>query len=485
MVSHGMAWLPQGLHRYYFTTIIFGLWISSMLCSEAAAETNGRELAKDVQVKVGDTVTLSCDPPESGDFRVFWKKGAQILSVDKAILINEPRLSLDNGYDLKIKDVVLKDEDMYECQVSTDPITQYFRNVIVTVPPKVEMSMARGPHYLMLGEFFQLICKATGKPKPTLTWKKSGKKFPSDQMPGSNLQIQSLSYEDGGQYECIANNGIGVPASASVDIEVHYEPKATIADDFIHTGPGRSLSVICSVESSPDADVTWTYDGMPMEDFPNRIKHRVTEEFPKTLHELRINPVTVDDLGQYECIARNKYGEESDSFNLTAVPHKVTITSKEISSYSQAYRIRWKVRSIPQLVSNKIKLRLINDTEPGPWQEINVPVNPGDKRGQADRYFLTFDITGLAPESVYEVMIQAENDFGYGEFSDLFTFQTPMNGNDTLPAPPPTTRKPVIADEPSTKQYVPFVMENGVERLGHLRFFLLALLLCLVAWFIL
>lgn len=95
------------------------------------------------------------------------------------------------------------------------------------------------------------------------------------------------------------------------------EPKATIADDFIHTGPGRSLSVICSVESSPDAVVTWTYEGMPIEDFPARISHIVTEQFPKTLHELRINPVTVDDLGQYECIARNKYGEESDSFNLT------------------------------------------------------------------------------------------------------------------------------------------------------------------------
>ena len=48
-----------------------------------------------------------------------------------------------------------------------------------------------------------------------------GKTFPTDQMPGSTLKIQSLSYEDGGQYECIADNGIGAPASASVTIDVH------------------------------------------------------------------------------------------------------------------------------------------------------------------------------------------------------------------------------------------------------------------------
>lgn len=482
-----MAWLSQGLHRYYYTSIIFGLWISCIVCSDPAVQPVSGE---EIQVKVGETVRLKCETPDPADgFRVFWKKGQMIISVDTGIISNDPRISVDSDFSLTIKDVELKDEDNYECQLSTTPMLQHFTNLIVTVPPKVKMSMTPGPHSLMLGEYFQLTCEATGKPDPTLTWKKSGKKFPSDQMPGPTLTIQSLSYDDGGQYECIADNGIGAPAAASVNIEVHYEPKATIADDFVHTGPGRSLSVICSVESSPDAEVTWTYDGIPINDFPSRISHIVTEQFPKALHELRINPVTEDDFGQYECIARNKYGEESDSFNLTAVPQKAIITSKDISSYSQAYRIRWKVKSIPQLVSNKIKLRLINDTEPGPWQETNVPVNPGDYPSHADRYVLTFDITGLAPESVYEVKIQAENDFGYGEFSDLLTFQTPMNSNDTLAAPPPptTTSKPEIADEPSTKQYVPYVMgeENGSGRLEHHGFYLLSLLLCLVTWSIL
>ena len=60
-----------------------------------------------------------------------------------------------------------------------------------------------------------LVCDAIGMPKPTVTWKKDGAEIPSSESQygmrrTGSLQLSRVLVEDGGVYECIADNQAGI-----------------------------------------------------------------------------------------------------------------------------------------------------------------------------------------------------------------------------------------------------------------------------------
>eukprot|EP00106_Octopus_bimaculoides_P013897 XP_014781339.1 PREDICTED: muscle, skeletal receptor tyrosine protein kinase-like [Octopus bimaculoides] len=214
----------------------------------------------------------------------------------------------------------------------------------------------------MLSNTLSIDCVGTGKPDPQITWTKNGGELPQNvELDGTSLLIRSVTDEDAGQYECTADNGVGIPVNDYIQVAVHYEPTAEIETDVIYSGPGHTLSIICMVEGSPTPDVSWFFNGNAITDFSGRTTRLSKMKSSKIQHELTIRPLIITDMGQYECLASNRYGQFNDAVNLTAIPKKVVITSEQVSEYSEAYRISWTVWSASQLVSNKILLRMIGE----------------------------------------------------------------------------------------------------------------------------
>ena len=72
------------------------------------------------------------------------------------------------------------------------------------------------------GDDITLICDPFGKPVPRLTWTKVG----SSQVLSntSSLTIVNVSRPETGnifQYQCTASNGVGTPATETVNVTVH------------------------------------------------------------------------------------------------------------------------------------------------------------------------------------------------------------------------------------------------------------------------
>lgn len=73
------------------------------------------------------------------------------------------------------------------------------------------------------GHNTSLTCNVSGKPEPTITWTKQGSAVVLSNT--SSLDVVNVSRHDATdgiiQYQCTASNGVGTPATATVNITVY------------------------------------------------------------------------------------------------------------------------------------------------------------------------------------------------------------------------------------------------------------------------
>ncbi|KAK1137145.1 hypothetical protein K0M31_001670, partial [Melipona bicolor] len=82
------------------------------------------------------------------------------------------------------------------------------------VPPNIEDYQSSSDVIVREGANVSLTCKATGSPKPTISWKRDdgskisiNKTFSVLEWKGDTLDITRISRLDMGVYLCIATNG--------------------------------------------------------------------------------------------------------------------------------------------------------------------------------------------------------------------------------------------------------------------------------------
>ena len=84
----------------------------------------------------------------------------------------------------------------------------------------------QGKPTVLEGDNLQLICKASGRPEPNITWTKEK---PGNQgntgvvQEGKVLNIKNISRSDAGTFTCTAYNGFGKPENQTVDVIVTCE----------------------------------------------------------------------------------------------------------------------------------------------------------------------------------------------------------------------------------------------------------------------
>ena len=78
---------------------------------------------------------------------------------------------------------------------------------------------------LLEGSDLQLFCIASGRPTPNITWVKiTSSGGESDVLHrGTTWDFKNISRTDDGTYRCTASNGVGNPASRTLQVSVECE----------------------------------------------------------------------------------------------------------------------------------------------------------------------------------------------------------------------------------------------------------------------
>ncbi|XP_035223315.1 neural cell adhesion molecule 1-like isoform X2 [Stegodyphus dumicola] len=248
-----------------------------------------------IEATIGESVTFPCDVDDLGDFVVLWKKGKSLLFAGELRIVRDDRIKL-NKTSLVVTSVLPKDSGEYACQISTSPPLELAHNLDVLYPPSVKPRPRDGLVTVKEGETVTLSCEATGNPQPVITWKHSGRNY--DSYDGDSYHISSAQKSDSGEYECIADNRVGDPASTTIIVEVVAAPKvyAEPKSGLIVVKEGEEISISCEASGDPTPTISWKKPGS---DKLQQVREK---------NRIVISEANRSHAGSYECVASNSLG---------------------------------------------------------------------------------------------------------------------------------------------------------------------------------
>uniref|UniRef100_A0A8C0GN41 Contactin-1 n=1 Tax=Chelonoidis abingdonii TaxID=106734 RepID=A0A8C0GN41_CHEAB len=254
----------------------------------------------EVKVREGVGAVLLCDPPyhspDDLSYRWLLNEFPVFITLDKRRFVSQT-----NG-NLYIANVEASDRGNYSCFVSSPSITKsVFSKFIPLIPQAVDRSKVYPADikvkfkdtYALLGQNVTLECFALGNPVPEIRWNKYLEPMPATaeiSMSGAVLKILNIQFEDEGTYECEAENYKGKDKhQARVYVQAYPEWVEHINDT--ERDIGSDLYWPCVATGKPTPTIRWLKNGVSFR-----------------RGELRIQSLTVEDAGMYQCIAENVHG---------------------------------------------------------------------------------------------------------------------------------------------------------------------------------
>ncbi|KAG7230967.1 hypothetical protein INR49_024996 [Caranx melampygus] len=253
------------------------------------AERPIRKYPADLNVKfpdttalVGQNITLECFALGNPVPEIHWKK------LDGQISPNHEMA----GSHLHLYNVQFEDSGTYRCEAVNSRGKDYHtaRVSVEANPEWVEHITSTEKD---LGSEYTMSCVASGKPKPHIRWLKNGE--PLDRR---EMRFSSLTFDDSGMYQCIAENHHGV-IYANAELRVF-----ACAPTFEHNPVKRVLAakngrvvIACRPKAAPKPIFSWSKD---TELLSNSSRVFIWED-----GSLEILNVTRADKGSYTCFAEN------------------------------------------------------------------------------------------------------------------------------------------------------------------------------------
>ncbi|XP_026108211.1 B-cell receptor CD22-like isoform X9 [Carassius auratus] len=253
------------------------------------------------EIVEGDSVTLICSSdsnPPALDFSWF-KEGT---FVESGRIYSISNISSNHSGEYKCMSNNKhgeKDSDTVMLNVTYAP-----RNVMVSISP---------PGEIVEGDSVTVICSSDSNP-PALNfrWFKGGTFVRS----GRNYSIANISSNHSGEYKCKSNNKHGEKDSDTVMLNVTYAPRNAVLSIISPSGAiveGDSVTLICSSDSNPPAEINWFKGGT----------------FVGSGRIYSISNISSNHSGEYKCKSKNKHGEkDSDTvmLNVTYAPRNAVVS---------------------------------------------------------------------------------------------------------------------------------------------------------------
>ncbi|GAB0087807.1 Immunoglobulin-like domain [Sergentomyia squamirostris] len=374
------------------------------------------------KVTTGDMVTLPCRVQNLGTFVLLWRRGSSVLTAGPLMITRDSRFKLVDTYDLQINGVKTQDAGDYICQIGDQETRDQVHTLEILVPPSVRAVPQNGQVTARKGSTVTLECKASGNPVPSIYWYKkdplAGATHLSD---SSTLILEQVERQHAGVYQCAADNGVREPVSADVQLTVLSPPEITVEKSWVHASEGYDVELACTVHGDTGSEMNWFQNSFLLDPTDRRTMHTLGEQ-----HTMLIRNFQTTDFGNYSCVADNALGRTKKYIEVSGRPGPATFLSPAYTGQLDIYNLTWKIESIPPLDEVRLLYRklLMNDTyqHPGKWNDVVMV--PTTTRSEPNHFIMSFLITGLEKNSVYEAIIQAKNRYGWNEISDIHQFYT-------------------------------------------------------------
>ncbi|XP_050757219.1 vascular cell adhesion protein 1 [Gymnogyps californianus] len=248
----------------------------------------------------GDPLKLTCVTESNPPPQIVWRKHLADESIHH--LIENNVLSIPHAH--------FTDSGLYICEVInlvTNKTEKATMDVVIQGAPNIAELSIEPSTTVQEGENVSIQCSAESNPPPKIILRR--KTDSADMGPyneGRILLLPSVTFLNGGDYECVAENKFG-KSKSEITLNVEYGPKNTMISVIPATAvkEGETVTMKCTSSGNPAPVISWK-------------KKATTGESEKIFKDatLTIQNIKSQDLGLYECEAYNRFGKEEKAVKL-------------------------------------------------------------------------------------------------------------------------------------------------------------------------
>ncbi|XP_048160997.1 sialoadhesin isoform X1 [Corvus hawaiiensis] len=241
---------------------------------------------------------------------------------------SSPRVTVSavpNSLRVEIREVTPADDGSYRCLATNAHGSTERRLYLRVQATRVLISPSSE---VLEGDNVSLMCQVAGEPPgdTVYSWYKDSKWL--QEGPDSVLVLSRVTSAATGLYHCRARGPAGTSASPAVTLQVWYPPRVPVLSTFLEPPLGQRGILECSVDSSPPAQLALFKDGALVASTvlsPPVPRPRLSVTSATNVLRVRVQPVLLQDEGEYQCVATNAHGNASAAGNFSGGAARVWI----------------------------------------------------------------------------------------------------------------------------------------------------------------
>ncbi|XP_068629135.1 fasciclin-2-like [Battus philenor] len=382
-------------------------------------------------VVVGGSLTIECAANGMPHPEYLWRK----ISEAEPANVNVTWHQITNS--IIFDSVVAADKGIYECiAFNSAGNASKAISIDVLVPPEI---LQFNNVTVIEGQTPEIICKANGIPRPKITITYEGdvsedlkgvfwnEVNTSDSETVFQLSFSQASRTVQGYYTCTASNEVDV-ANQTMYMSVLHKPYFKTPSEVQWAWDGKMVNLSCDHESNPGSRITWRYVGKDVSTAEQVEINKMLEEKLKSGSDEVLTIIIENQAmyGNYECFARNEYGESAKTITLKegfTPPAVKNVTIVEIMPTSATFAIIG-----PDEVNGPDVIGFTAEYDKSNNYDItDIHVN---RTWSVHR---PYKVDKLKPNTTYYIKFAAVNDVGAGQWGETLKFITPET---FVPEPP-------------------------------------------------